>query len=91
MLGKPKDGQEPAKPRWTQMYVWQVPIMLLNLGLILFLAGLVSEIFAHFNLPVSHVDIKCLVLLVLAAAFCAFTYLSSSVLLYQQTLEACLR
>jgi hypothetical protein len=58
MLGTSKDGQGISKPRWTQIYVWQVPIMLLNIGLILFLAGLASEIFAHFDYPLSSVDIK---------------------------------
>lgn len=58
MLGKPKDAQGISKPRWTQLYVWQVPIMLLNIGLILFLAGLVAEIFSHFESPLSSVDVK---------------------------------
>lgn len=58
MLGKPKDAQGISKPRWTQLYVWQVPIMLLNIGLILFLAGLVAAIFNHVESPLSPVDVK---------------------------------
>lgn len=58
MLGKPKDVHGISKPRWTQLYVWQVPIMLLNIGLVLFLSGLIAEIFSHFESPLSHVDAK---------------------------------
>ncbi|KAF7531684.1 hypothetical protein G7054_g8630 [Neopestalotiopsis clavispora] len=58
MLGKPQGSQGIVRPSWTQIYVWQVPIMLLNIGLILFLAGLASEIFAHFDSPMSFDDAK---------------------------------
>ena len=36
----------PAKPRPTQLYVWQIPVNLLNISIILFLIGLAIQISA---------------------------------------------
>lgn len=36
----------PAKPRPMQLYVWQIPVNLLNVSIILFLIGLAIHIFA---------------------------------------------
>ena len=36
----------PVKPRPTQLYVWQIPVNLLNVSIILFLIGLAIHIFA---------------------------------------------
>lgn len=32
-------------PHWDQLYVWQTPIMLLNVSVILFITGIVIELF----------------------------------------------
>lgn len=36
----------PAKPRTMQLYVWQIPVNLLNVSVILFLIGLAIQVFA---------------------------------------------
>ena len=36
----------PAKPRMVQLYVWQIPVNLLNVSIVLFLIGLAIDIFA---------------------------------------------
>ena len=36
----------PAKPRPTQLYVWQIPVNLLNISIILFLIGLAIQVSA---------------------------------------------
>lgn len=36
----------PAKPRPMQLYVWQIPVILLNLSILLFLTGLATQVFA---------------------------------------------
>lgn len=36
----------PAKPRPMQLYVWQIPVNLLNISIILFVIGLAFQIFA---------------------------------------------
>jgi hypothetical protein len=35
-----RDGSMQPKPRRSQLYIWQVPIMLLNISILLFLVGL---------------------------------------------------
>lgn len=36
----------PAKPRPMQLYIWQIPVNLLNVSIILFLIGLAIHLFA---------------------------------------------
>ncbi len=34
------------RPRWSQIFVWQTPVMLMYIGVLLFVAGLVIQFFA---------------------------------------------
>ena len=45
-------------PRRRQLFLWQTPIMLLNIGLLAYVVGLIIQIFAELELVWSSSDIK---------------------------------
>jgi hypothetical protein len=45
------------KPRYTQIYIWQAPVMLLNLSIALFLLGLVVLVYNEEDVTVSALHV----------------------------------
>ncbi|KAK4209373.1 hypothetical protein QBC37DRAFT_324064, partial [Rhypophila decipiens] len=63
-------------PHWDQLYVWQTPIMLLNVSIILFITGVVILIFETLgSVEWSDRHLKIIVLFSVAGAFSGFNYL----------------
>ncbi|KAE9366260.1 hypothetical protein N431DRAFT_472808 [Stipitochalara longipes BDJ] len=86
MLGEQLRGA-PVKPRPSQLYVWQIPVMLLTVSILLFLIGLAILIFhaafAHSS-TVWTDDKKIVVVFTIAGTYAAVNYVSSLVCLYSQ-------
>ncbi|KAK3390635.1 hypothetical protein B0H63DRAFT_466188 [Podospora didyma] len=73
-------------PHWDQLYVWQTPIMLLNVSVILFITGIVILLFdslGSFNW--TDRAVKIVVLFSVAGAFSGLNYLTCSFMLYRRT------
>ena len=61
MLGSRADGlaNSIAVPYWDQLYVWQTPIMLLNVSIVLFIVGVVIKLFDNlWNAVLSDQAVK---------------------------------
>lgn len=97
MLCKPTtNGAAKAEPRWTQLFLWQSAIMLLNIGIVLFLIGLViqiitdlSEVYSHENKKVCSVYIKEISLLITLRPLYYLRSLQYSRLLYICRAQRC--
>ncbi|KAG8354233.1 hypothetical protein FVEN_g7816 [Fusarium venenatum] len=85
MLSKSSSYQaHPSEAEVTQLYVWQTPIMLLNIGIVLFIIGLAIQIITDLSSTWSPADVKAFVLVMIATIFAASVYMSSSILLYSR-------
>lgn len=51
-------GDAEGRPRWSQFFVWQAPPMLLNVGVLLFVIGLIDLIVSDFGTPWSSHDTR---------------------------------
>ncbi|KAH7090172.1 hypothetical protein FB567DRAFT_284828 [Paraphoma chrysanthemicola] len=78
-------GTQRGDARPSQLYVWQLPIMLLNISLALFVVGLVILIWAKAaRSPRWDDDMKIAFVVTIAGLFCVFNYAIGASMLYRK-------
>ncbi|KAH0543152.1 hypothetical protein FGG08_002497 [Glutinoglossum americanum] len=74
-------------PRWSQLYVWQTPIMLLNFSIFFYTMGLAILVFdALIRGDRLDGEVKTAILFGTVGSFAALNYISCTFLLYKQSI-----
>ncbi|KAE9362839.1 hypothetical protein N431DRAFT_433567 [Stipitochalara longipes BDJ] len=87
------DGSTFWTVRWSQMVVWQVPVMLLNFAILLFVGGVIGMLWdsavraVHAGGGLKSDDVKIVVVVGSFTAFAFVSYVFGMLFLYYQTFQ----